>query len=689
MKKLLLKTILVAAAMCVGMNAWGQTITGFTKVGGFYYANYSDDSQGTTPYEKRNYNLAALDTYSATKSKNPTSAGVNLAGFSNTVTRYLIGTADTSGDYISGMTFGKSKYGWFVSVGYGLQNNHNSASSNITINDVPNCYAVLTHKIGASNANTAVWAEVDAEEETPVAAVEGTITLALKNKNYSTNGKIASYTYTDIDVYTPYAGNGTATTYTIKYVDSEFTELKTARSAVATTTGSTYSAEESDLVDFFGETNTTKKYTYVSGNESRTAYLNPASNVISLIFREQDKYTATLLSDKGVELGTATNYKGESVSISYPRYSLRNGTLYEAPAQSSTYAKSITLDSDGKEVVMTYSPTNTIDVVYYSEGENLSGVYVVSPGSGNNINSRGSGQKAGATSGNGVASVAPLTITTLPVGKYKLTACVGGKKNQDLTFYAGETLIGTAKTGDYVTTLQTTDEFTLDTNTDIKFTGGYQTANSDNAYGLDLVYIVRTDAAVATIGANGYTTVSRSIPLALGSMTASTGEVTAYYAKAVGDGKVTMKSIEENVEAGEGLILKGTAGATITIPVAASGSSIDNYLVGCPTATELTTPNSNYYVLVNNGENVEFQSLTGSYTDNKVTIPAGKAYLNVATAGARLSVVFDEETTGVQELKNSRIEGLKTGNYYNLSGQRVAQPTKGLYIVNGKKVIKN
>ena len=55
--------------------------------------------------------------------------------------------------------------------------------------------------------------------------------------------------------------------------------------------------------------------------------------------------------------------------------------------------------------------------------------------------------------------------------------------------------------------------------------------------------------------------------------------------------------------------------------------------------------------------------------------------------GARLSIAFDDETTGVQELKNSKIDGLQTGVCYNLKGQRVSQPTKGLYIVNGKKVI--
>jgi hypothetical protein len=30
---------------------------------------------------------------------------------------------------------------------------------------------------------------------------------------------------------------------------------------------------------------------------------------------------------------------------------------------------------------------------------------------------------------------------------------------------------------------------------------------------------------------------------------------------------------------------------------------------------------------------------------------------------------------------------VEDNNYYNLNGQRVSQPKKGLYIVNGKKVV--
>lgn len=56
-------------------------------------------------------------------------------------------------------------------------------------------------------------------------------------------------------------------------------------------------------------------------------------------------------------------------------------------------------------------------------------------------------------------------------------------------------------------------------------------------------------------------------------------------------------------------------------------------------------------------------------------------------AEAREFIGFDSgKTTGVQELKSSRADELKS--YYNLQGCRVLYPAKGIYVVNGKKVIK-
>ena len=54
-------------------------------------------------------------------------------------------------------------------------------------------------------------------------------------------------------------------------------------------------------------------------------------------------------------------------------------------------------------------------------------------------------------------------------------------------------------------------------------------------------------------------------------------------------------------------------------------------------------------------------------------------------AGApELGVDFGE-TTGVNEVRGQKEE--VKGEVYNLAGQRVANPTKGLYIVNGRKVV--
>lgn len=70
------------------------------------------------------------------------------------------------------------------------------------------------------------------------------------------------------------------------------------------------------------------------------------------------------------------------------------------------------------------------------------------------------------------------------------------------------------------------------------------------------------------------------------------------------------------------------------------------------------------------------------------TVKANKAYLQIPTSAARemLSISFDdEETTGVAEVR-SQIEDVR-GEVYDLSGRRVAHPTKGLYITNGKKYV--
>lgn len=54
------------------------------------------------------------------------------------------------------------------------------------------------------------------------------------------------------------------------------------------------------------------------------------------------------------------------------------------------------------------------------------------------------------------------------------------------------------------------------------------------------------------------------------------------------------------------------------------------------------------------------------------------------TAAPRIHISYDEISTGIKVVSEKKAED---NQYYNLQGCKVSNPTKGLYIVNGKKVI--
>ena len=75
----------------------------------------------------------------------------------------------------------------------------------------------------------------------------------------------------------------------------------------------------------------------------------------------------------------------------------------------------------------------------------------------------------------------------------------------------------------------------------------------------------------------------------------------------------------------------------------------------------------------------------GFYKWNGGSLTSGKVYLP-APAGARDYLEFSFDETTALTLVNSEKRTVNS-DIYNLAGQRVANPTKGLYIVNGKKVV--
>ena len=152
--------------------------------------------------------------------------------------------------------------------------------------------------------------------------------------------------------------------------------------------------------------------------------------------------------------------------------------------------------------------------------------------------------------------------------------------------------------------------------------------------------------------------------------------LTAYTATYEGS-TVTLTEVK-NVPANTGVVLKGAAG-NYNLPVTTSTTAQGSLQGSIAGATFYDAGTDRYMLALNDNNEAQFTKMGEGF------ITAGKAFLVVAGAGARsLKVVFADESTGIKSIENSQ---MATDNYYNLRGQRVSAPTKGLYIINGKKVI--
>jgi hypothetical protein len=145
--------------------------------------------------------------------------------------------------------------------------------------------------------------------------------------------------------------------------------------------------------------------------------------------------------------------------------------------------------------------------------------------------------------------------------------------------------------------------------------------------------------------------------------------IKAYYVTAVTATEATITETT-TVAAGEGIILKGTAG-DYEVPVATAevAPSEENLLKTSGIAVNDYILYDGKFVLCSDGE-----------------LADGKAYLPASafTAGAKIiNIVFGGESTGINEVQKSEADGA----IYNLSGMRVSKTQKGVYIMNGRKVI--
>lgn len=207
--------------------------------------------------------------------------------------------------------------------------------------------------------------------------------------------------------------------------------------------------------------------------------------------------------------------------------------------------------------------------------------------------------------------------------------------------------------------------------------------------------------------------------------------ITVYYVSAASEGQVTLTPVTESGKENtawyyQGYIIKGPAG-TYDIPVIdeddatycspnllwPSSDGTARVYKSHFTSYEFTEGDFWYsddndknakiariqdkyrYIFAKGGSGVGFYLVPDDFTSSTSEpfhlLGKNKAYLETDTnlapsSGARIDLIFDdEETTGISTtlVNNEKMDN----NYYDLQGRKVANPTRGLYIVNGKKVV--
>ncbi len=425
------------------------------------------------------------------------------------------------------------------------------------------------------------------------------------------------------------------------YTDSERTS-EIANGLLVDGTTYYYTAIETGYQNYNGE------FT-VSGSDPAVNFAMTAKAVYNYSVNAIDGASGIIKA--GIVSGTC--YAGESTSFYLPTCVLVDGKLYFTKAESSY--KSETVSSNNQVFSYAYTEDVVDNVVFFVEGEAISGASESTPTGNQQLASKGH-----------MGRGSNLNVTSLPAGVYTVYVKYINTNSgaHTLIVKAGETDVINAT--DITVRPTKSGNVTLTETTNITLT-----AAASSTSGVDYLYIVKT-GVTGTIASSGYSSLASAFGLDFAN---ATGLTAAYVVTKTTNEAVTLTSVDE-LPANSGVILKGESGAAYSIPVKADAAySGTNLLSAAVTATPITANSA--YIL----QGGQFHLVTADSD-----VPAGKAYLpasNVPSAARALGFIFSDEVEGISAVSLDK----QNNEFYNLQGQRVDSPKKGLYIVNGTKVI--
>ena len=272
-----------------------------------------------------------------------------------------------------------------------------------------------------------------------------------------------------------------------------------------------------------------------------------------------------------------------------------------------------------------------------------------------------------------------ITITT--TGKYRWWQ--DNNNNGTLRFYDDTpkpTIVVTAAAGYILTDIAITGGQAFVSNDEAysssngKWSGQAKsitlTQNSSSSVNVKTITVEYSDKVKATVQSYGWASFIAPAPVQFAANTAYV--VTD---ASIDDG-LTLAAVT-TVPAGTPLLLKGAGEKTATV-IASATAPATNHLSVCN-----GTIASGYYpyVLAKNGEGACFKQWTGD-----ASALTGRVVLLLnEQVSTRSTYDLDDEMTGITGVNLN--ENQNDNRYYDLQGRHVAQPTKGLYIVNGKKIV--
>lgn len=161
--------------------------------------------------------------------------------------------------------------------------------------------------------------------------------------------------------------------------------------------------------------------------------------------------------------------------------------------------------------------------------------------------------------------------------------------------------------------------------------------------------------------------------------------VTAYAVSSQDASKAMLTEVEGVIPANYAVILNGEGTQEFKISTAGAATAPANQLKGTGMDTNIA---ADAYVLskVDDGEVGFYKAALNQAENTAFKNNAFKAYLPAGANQSRFLIFgFDGTETGIGNIEsNDAADGVT----YDLSGRRVKNAAKGIYIVNGKKVIK-